>query len=294
MNDREWEDFATEVMLCVEYGEIETDPATINTEAKFFDALKQQHKREIKRYENGKYAHWDSVQSEFPGSSVVNAYIKTQCGEGPIITFYYHPLPLLEYLQKILGSEIRLPCRFQKKLGIEISYQKLTLWNKRHVAWQTAAQLIGHEKGEFNITHIAEEMLKTNRLCDFLDLGCLTSVKNKESRGRGLDDVIRKVNPTSPKQKPGRPRQQGVRFPTKEIVLVPLVVSKDSKLNLQRFRFLFRVLSRILCFQDNTFEQIILHPIICKYKTHLPPILEKIVHLWIKSSMKENGGLFEK
>jgi hypothetical protein len=272
-------------------GRFEEDELEINLNApNLKDELIFYEKAKVKNYE--KYLE---------NASVVNKCLLFPEREG---VFIVKEGSLVDVFFQILINGVFVLEEHQKRIGISIDYSKSSKWNKKHIALQSAAQVIGYNKKQFNITHIRKEMINDNKLFDLLGLKDSKSISNnfeeiiseeKTSNGiaKSLDKVIGMINPTPEKQKRGRPKNTIVML-LDNIVLIPGIVNpKTSQINFQKLFFAIGYLSKVLALRGRSYEEIIENSIIKIYKDLLPFTFGETVNFCVRKALDFNCRLFD-
>jgi hypothetical protein len=302
MNLREIEDIATEIMLFFETGEGELEEEELSTKESVLKTLKQRHS--LKETHLKKASYHCSVLPSLPmittkemtgGKITIPIPGHPNDKNGAVGIFTTQLSTPTEYLCELFFKGIKIPEYFQEKLGLRIQYPKFSLWNKRRVAWQITAQILALEHGQFNVTHIKNAILNDEELCDLIDVSCLMSIHNQDTRGRGLEDVIRLVNPNPENERKGRAPKQVKRQNYLSTVPVPSLKSATDGIDAQILWFIFYVITKVLQLHgnSNSIELIRNHTLIQEYKKITPTNLLPLVNIWITICAKKNGSLFE-
>lgn len=128
-------------------------------------------------------------------------------------------------------------------------------------------------------------MLDNIKLYELLGLEILTSITRVGSRGRGLEDIIRKVSPNPGKR--GRPLKEQVSLP-QSIIMPPIPKLFDissTKINSNAMRLAIITISQVLALQCKK-SKVFHHPIIAGYKSLTSPLFEVFIDGWISEGLE--------
>lgn len=190
-------------------------------------------------------------------------------------------------LKKSLEKGYYIPKEAQRKIGVTFNYRVIKEWQRRHIQWQAAAKVFWLDK-EMNAEKIRKQLLCSEML-ELLGLGILPSVdkqpnlaEGQEVEFRGLEDLIRKVNPRGSKK--GRSSKNS---PTPEHpVFIPLIYDAACKqMNGQGLYIAIDTIAKVLKIQKKSSQEIINHPLIHQYKSGVA-LLGPIIDSWILSAIK--------
>lgn len=212
-------------------------------------------------------------------------------------------------LQHLLeDSGVLMPLAIQellKKSGVIADTSKVSVKDKKHIAIQAAAQVIGYEHARFNIKEIKDEILHFNEAVqELMYLNEWRSVLDYDEgeegfdakdRAKALEGFIASVNPIPKGSRRGRGSKE---LPdSQEIILIPGICETDSsgitKINFPKLRIAFCYFTLILSYKSYSSEELKKHPIFIAYTQKIPVYLHSLLDRWISEALEKIAGFLE-
>lgn len=189
---------------------------------------------------------------------------------------------------KLLEDGSYVPQEVQEEMGVLIDYSPISLWSYRHIRWQAAAQVLWFHKPQSNIKNIQDEMLADRYLVELLDLRVLTSINNPETRGRGLEDIIRMINPIQGSRR-GRPSKvKSIPPKDNHVISIPGIYNNQTKkVNMRGLKVAIMTIAKLLELRNEPYEQITGHPVIAAYKDLTSSIFGIFINEWIREGLSK-------
>lgn len=190
-------------------------------------------------------------------------------------------------LKKSLENGHYISKEAQRKIGVTFNYRAINEWQRRHIQWQAAAQVLWLDK-EMNAEKIRKKFL-CSEMVKLLGLEVLRSIdkkpnlfEGKEVEFRSLADLIRKVNPRGAKR--GRPSKNPP--PPEHPVFIPLIYDAAcNEVNGEGLYIAIDTIAKVLKMQKRSLQEVVNHQLIHQYKS-LVPLLGSIIDAWILSAFK--------
>lgn len=217
-------------------------------------------------------------------TTIANAIV----GEGPIIN-YQVDFSAYKHFVEDLGNGFYIPFEVQETMGVGVDYSKVSVWKKRHIKWQAAAQVLWYYYPMHNLKTIQNEIKKMSHpLLKFLEIDCLTSIMdNGDTRGRGLSSVIKLVAPFQ-SVKRGRPRKDvnDIEKFNNSLTLIPGVYDEVlHQVNFQVLKIAVVTITKVLLSQQVKPKEIPKHPVFSMYKDFGGLFSAIAIEWWINETL---------